>query len=151
MLSSFLTMFICGNWISTKSFKLGFFWFQSSLISLNPGFEQVIVKSWNFLLTFFIVSIILGLICPEMTLIFFKLYWLKKLDIISLNESKCCFSGGWTIKSSSLLLIKKVLKEVPFSRLNSTSNRSLLWSRNLMQVKFSAISRLNYNLFKSWL
>ena len=75
-LSSFLIMFILGNWISTNSFKLGFLWFQSSLISLKPGFEQVIVKSWNCLLTFFMVSMICGLICPEMTLIFFNLYWL---------------------------------------------------------------------------
>ena len=78
-------MLISGNSISMNSFKLGFFWFQSSLISLKPGFEQVIVKSLNCLLKFLIVSIILGLICPEMTLIFFNLYWLKMLDIISLN------------------------------------------------------------------
>ena len=84
-LSSFLTMFILGNWISMNSFKLGFLWFQSSLISLKPGFEQVIVKSWNCLLMFFIVSMIWGLICPEITLIFFNSYWLKNLDIISLN------------------------------------------------------------------
>ena len=135
-LSSFLTIFILGNWISTNSFKLGFLWFQSSLISLKPGFEQVIVKSLNCLLTFFIVSIIWGLICPEMTLIFFNLNWLKKLEITLLNEFKYCFSGGWIIKSSSWFLIKKVLKEVPFSRLNSSSNLSLLWSRNLMQKNF---------------
>jgi len=139
-------MFILGNWISTNSFKLGFLWFQSSLMSLKPGFEQVIVKSWNRLLTVFMVSMIWGLICPDMTLILFNLYWLKKLDIISLNEFRYCFSGGWIIKSSSLFLIKKVLKEVPFSRLNSSSNLSLLWSRNLMQVKFSAIS----NFEKFW-
>ena len=113
-LSSFLTMFILGNLISTKTFKFGFLWFQSSLISLKPGFEQVIVKSWNCLLMVFMVSMILGLICPEMTLIFLNLYWLKKLDIISLNASKYCFSGGWIIKSSSLFLIKKVLKRFLF-------------------------------------
>ena len=145
-LSSFLIMLILGNWISMNSFNLGFLWFQSSLISLKPGFEQVIVKSLNCLLKFFIVSIIWGLICPEMTLIFFNLNWLNKLEIISLNEFKYCFSGGWIIKSSSLFLIKKVLNEVPFSRLNSSSNLSLLWSRNLMQVKFSTIS----NFEKFW-
>ena len=42
--------------------------------------------------------------------------------------------------SSSLLLIKKVLKEVPFSRLNSSSNLSLFLSRNRIQEKFSVIS-----------
>ena len=119
-------MLISGNWISINSFKLGFLWCQSSLISLKPGFEQVIVKSLNCLFTFFMVSIIWGLICPEMTLTFFNLNWLKKLEIISLNEFKYCFSGGWIIKSSSWLLMKKVLKEVPFSRLNSSSNLSLL-------------------------
>ena len=36
--------------------------------------------------------------------------------------------------------MKKVLKEVPFSRLNSSSNLSLFWSRNLTQEKFSVIS-----------
>jgi len=113
-LSSFLTMFILGNWISTNSFKLGFLWFQSSLMSLKPGFEQVIVKALNCLLTFFMVSIIWGLICPEMTLIFFNFYWLKKLDNTSLNAFKYCFSGGWIIKSSSWLLMKKVLKEFLF-------------------------------------
>jgi len=133
-------MFILGNWISIKFFKLGFFWFQSSEISLKPGLEQIIVKFLNCVLIFFIVSIICGLICPEMTLILFKLYWSVKLDITSINEFKCCFSGGWTIKSSSLLLIKKVLKEVPFSRLNSSSNLSLFWSKNLTQEKFSVIS-----------
>ena len=133
-------MLISGNSISTNSFKLGFLWFQSSLISLNPGFEQVIVKSLNCLPIFFMVSIIWGLICPDMTLIFFNLLWLQKLDIISVNEFKYCFSGGWIIKSSSLFLIKKVLKEVPFSRLNSSSNLSFLRSRNLLQVNLSAIS-----------
>ena len=80
--SSFLIMFILGNWTSINSFKLGFLWFQSSLISLKPGFEQVIVKSLNCLLTFFMVSMIWWLICPEMTLIFFNLNCLKKLEII---------------------------------------------------------------------
>ena len=125
-LNSFLIMFILGNLLSTKFSNLGFFWFQSSEISLKPGLEQVIVKFWNWVLIFFIVSIIWGLICPEITLILFRLYWSVRLDITSINEFKCCFSGGWTIKSSSWLLMKKVLKEVPFSRLNSSSNLSLL-------------------------
>ena len=125
--SSFLTMFILGSWISTKSFKLGFLWFQSSLISLKPGFEQVIVVFWNWVLMSFIVSIIWGLIWPEMKLTLFNLNWSKNLEITLLNESKYCCSGGWIIKSSSWLLMKKVLKEVPFSRLNSSSNLSLFW------------------------
>jgi len=40
--------------------------------------------------------------------------------------------------------MKKVLKEVPFSRLNSSSNLSLFWSKNLTQEKFSVI--LNHPL-----
>jgi len=36
--------------------------------------------------------------------------------------------------------MKKVLKEVPFSRLNSSSNLSLFWSKNLTQEKFLVIS-----------
>ena len=102
--------------------------------------------SSNWALIFFIVSIIWGLICPDMKLIFFNLFLLKRLDIISLNEFKYCFSGGWIIKSSSLFLIKKVLNDVPFSRLNSSSNLDLLRSKNLIQVKFSVIS----NFDKFW-
>jgi len=139
-LSSFLIMFILGNWISTKSFKLGFLWFQSSLISLKPGFEQVIVVFWNWVLIFFIVSIIWGLIWPEMKLILSNLNWSQNLEITLLKVFKYCFSGGWIIKSSSWFLMKKVLKEVPFSRLNSSSNLSLFWSKNLTQEKFSVIS-----------
>jgi hypothetical protein len=92
---------------------------------------------------FFMVSMILGFICPVMKLILFNLNWSKKLESTSINGFKCCFSGGWIIKSSSLFLIKKVLKEVPFSRLNSSSNLSLFWSRNLIQVKFSSISNFD--------
>ena len=138
-LSSFLIMFILGNWISIKFSKLGFLWFQSSLISLKPGLEQVIVKFWNCVLIFLIVSIIWGLMCPEITLILFNWNWSKKFDSTSINELKCCFSGGWIIKRSSLFLIKKVLKQVPFSRLNSSSNLSLFWSINLIQLKFLVI------------
>ena len=98
-LSSFLIIFILGNCISIKFSKLGFLWFQSSLISLKPGLEQVIVKFLNWVLIFFIVSIIWGLICPEIILILCNLNWSKKLDITLLNEFKCCFSGGWIIKS----------------------------------------------------
>ena len=74
-----------------------------------------------------------------MKLILSNLNWSQNLEITLLNESKYCFSGGWIIKSSSSLLMKKVLKEVPFSRLNSSSNLSLFWSRNLTQEKFSVI------------
>ena len=119
-LSSFLIMFILGNWISIKFSKVGFLWFQSSLISLKPGLEQVIVVFWKWVLIFFIVSIIWGLIWPEMKLILLNLNWSQNLEINLLNESKYCFSGGWIIKSSSWLLIKKVLNEVPFSRLKSS-------------------------------
>ena len=72
--------------------------------------------------------------------------WSQNLEITLLNEFKYCFSGGWIIKSSSLLLMKKVLKEVPFSRLNSSSNLSLFWSKHLTQEKFSVIS----NSVKFW-
>ena len=72
-LSSFLIILILGNSISTKFSNLGFFWFQSSEISLKPGFEQVIVKFGNCELMLLIVSMILGFICPEMTLILFNL------------------------------------------------------------------------------
>ena len=75
-----------------------------------------------------------------MKLILLNLNWSQNLEITVLNESKYCFSGGWIIKSSSLPLMKKVLKEVPFSRLNSSSNLSLFWSKNLTQEKFSVIS-----------
>ena len=85
-LSSFLTIFILGNWISTKSFKLGFLWFQSSSISLKPGLEQVIVVFWNLVLIFFIVWIIWGLIWPEMKLILSNLNWSQNLVITLLNE-----------------------------------------------------------------
>ena len=75
-----------------------------------------------------------------MKLILFNLNWSQNREITLLNVCKYCFSGGWIIKSSSWLLIKKVLKEVPFSRLNSSSNLSLFWSKNLTQEKFSVIS-----------
>ena len=75
-----------------------------------------------------------------MILILSNLNWSKKLEITWLNESEYCFSGGWIIKSSSWLRIKKVLKEVPFSRLNSSSNLSLFWSKHLTQEKLSVIS-----------
>ena len=101
---------------------------------------------WNWVLIFFIVSIIWGLIWPEMKLILLNLNWSQNLEITLLNEFKYCFSGGWIIKSSSLFLMKKVLKEVPFSRLNSSSNLSLFWSKNRIQVKFSVIS----NFDKFW-
>ena len=81
-----------------------------------------------------------------MKLILPNLNWSQNLEITLLNESKYCFSGGWIIKSSSSLLMKKVLKEVPFSRLNSSSNLSLFWSKNLTQEKFSLIS----NADKFW-
>ena len=139
-LSSFLIMFILGKSISIKFSKVGFLWFQSSLISLKPGLEQVIVVFWNWVLIFFMVSIIWGLIWPEMKFILSTLNWSQNPEIILLNEFKYCFSGGWIIKSSSWLLMKKVLKEVPFSRLNSSSNLSLFWSKNLTQEKFSVIS-----------
>ena len=45
--------------------------------------------------------------------------------------------------------MKKVLKEVPFSRLNSSSNLSLFWSKNLTQEKLSVISnsdRFSFNI-----
>ena len=75
-----------------------------------------------------------------MKLIWSNLNWSQNLEITLLNEFKYFFSGGWIIKSFSWLLIKKVLKEVPFSRLNSSSNLSLFWSKNLTQEKFSVIS-----------
>ena len=139
-LSSFLTMIILGNWISTKSFKLGFLWFQSSLISLKPGFEHVIVKLENWILIDFIVSIILGFIWPVMILIFLNLNSSWKFEITSLIDSEYYFSGGWIMKKSLLPRIKKVLNEVPFSRLNSSSNLSLFWSRNLMPVSYTHLT-----------
>ena len=75
-----------------------------------------------------------------MRLILSNLNWSQNLEIILLNELRYFFSGGWIIKSSSWLLMKKVLKEVPFSRLNSSSNLSLFLSKNLTQEKFSVIS-----------
>ena len=92
--SSFLIIFILGNWISIKFSSFGFFWFQSSEISLKPGLEQVIVKFWNCVQIFFIVSMIWGFIWPEITLILSSLNWLKNFDITSINEFKYCFSGG---------------------------------------------------------
>jgi len=56
--------------------------------------------------------------------------FLKDVDELSLSSGK----------SININLIKKVLKEVPFSRLNSSSNLSLFWSKNLTQEKFSVIS-----------
>jgi len=47
-----------------------------------------------------------------MKLILFNLNWSQNLEITLFNEFKYCFSGGWIIKSSSWLLMKKVLKEV---------------------------------------
>ena len=73
--------------------------------------------------------------------------WLQKMEIIFLNELKYLFSGGWTTKSSFSLIIKKVLKEVPFSRLNSSSNLSLVWSINRIQIKFSVIWNFDNSLF----
>ena len=94
----------------------------------------------NWVLIFFIVSIIWGLIWPEMKLILPNLNWSQNLEITLLNKFKYCFSGGWIIKCSSWLLMKKVLKEVPFSRLNSSSNLYFFLSKNLTQEKLLVIS-----------
>ena len=136
-------MLISGNFLSIKVFKFGFFWFQSSLISLKPGFEHMIVKLLNCKLIVFIVSIILGFTWPVIMLILLNLHSLWKFEITSLINFEYSFSGGWIMKKSLLLMIKKVLNEVPFSRLNSSSNLSLFWSRNLMQIKFSVISNID--------
>ena len=140
-------MLILGNSCSIKVFKFGFFWFQSSLISLKPGFEHVRVKLLNWTLIDFIVSIILGFTWPVIILILLNLNWSWKFEITSLINFEYSFSGGWIMKKSLLLMIKKVLNEVPFSRLNSSSNLSLFWSRNLMQVKFLVISNVDKFLF----
>ena len=81
-------MFILGNLTSTNFSKFGFLWFQSSVISLKPGLEHVIDKFLNFVLIFFIVSIIWGFIWPVMKFILFNWNWSKKIEIILLNKFK---------------------------------------------------------------